>query len=259
MAILRTEGVTKRFGGLVAVDQVDFAVEEGELHALIGPNGAGKTTFFNLLSGAFPPTSGAIYFEEEEITGLGPNKIARRGIVRSFQISNLFTDRTVLENIRLGIQARSKRQFSLSFAFSKIDSHRELRDEAREIAAQVDLADDLDKEVSELAHGQKRKLEIGVTLGPDPRVVLLDEPAAGLTTEETADLMDTIQDVGEERTVLLIEHDMELVMGISERISVLHEGRLLAQGAPDAVRNDPEVIRTYIGEEEEPASAGAEG
>jgi len=245
--IFRTEGLTKKFDGFVAVDDVDFEIEEGELRALIGPNGAGKTTFFNMLSGTYAPTSGKIYIRDEDITGLQPYQIVRKGLARSFQISNLFDGLTVMENLRLGVQSVRRRSLSVSFAFSDIDDDEEIRDRAYTIAEQVDLDADADKPVSDLAHGQKRKLEIGIALSLEPELLLLDEPAAGLTTSETDTLMDTIESIADDRTVLLIEHDMEMVTSISDTISVLHNGQLIAEDTPDQIKRNEEVQKVYLG------------
>lgn len=246
-AILETNGLTKNFGGLTAVDNVDFTLEEGELRCLIGPNGAGKTTFFNLLSGAFAPTSGTILYENKDITSDEPYEILDTGIARSFQISQVFDGLSVMRNLRLGLIAQDSKPTKPSYFLSNVDNDTELTERAYDLADRVELGDIADRKVEELAHGQKRNLEIGLALSTGADVLLLDEPAAGLTVSETQELMELIQSIAEEKTILLIEHDMELVMGISQRISVLHDGRILAEGTPADIRNDETVREVYLG------------
>lgn len=246
-AILETNGLTKNFGGLTAVDNVDFTLEEGELRCLIGPNGAGKTTFFNLLSGAFAPTSGTILYENKDITSNEPYEILDTGIARSFQISQIFDGLSVMRNLRLGLIAQDSKPTKPSYFLSNVDNDTELTERAYDLADRVELGDIADRKVEELAHGQKRNLEIGLAVSTGADVLLLDEPAAGLTVSETQELMELIQSIAEEKTILLIEHDMELVMGISQRISVLHDGRILAEGTPADIRNDETVREVYLG------------
>lgn len=246
-AILETNGLTKNFGGLTAVDNVDFTLEEGELRCLIGPNGAGKTTFFNLLSGAFAPTSGTILYENKDITSNEPYEILDTGIARSFQISQVFDGLSVMRNLRLGLIAQDSKPTKPSYFLSNVDNDTELTERAYDLADRVELGDIADRKVEELAHGQKRNLEIGLAVSTGADVLLLDEPAAGLTVSETQELMELIQSIAEEKTILLIEHDMELVMGISQRISVLHDGRILAEGTPADIRNDETVREVYLG------------
>jgi branched-chain amino acid transport system ATP-binding protein len=247
-ALLRTDGLTKKFGGLVAVDDVDFSLEKGEIHCIIGPNGAGKTTFFNLLTGGLEPTEGAIYLGDKNIVGDTPDEILEDGIARSFQVSELFNGLTVMENLRLALLGRDRGRSPLWFAFSNIDDDEELKEEAYAIAEKVKLGEEADKTVDALAHGKKRNLEIGIALSTGADVLLLDEPAAGLTTSETEALMGLIREIAEERTILLVEHDMDLVMGIADRITVLHNGRVLAQGSPGEIQNNETVKEVYLGE-----------
>lgn len=248
-ALLRTDGLTKEFGGLVAVDDVDFTLEEGELHCIIGPNGAGKTTFFNLLTGGLEPTDGTIYIGDEDVAGKGPDEILQHGVARSFQISQLFNGLTVMQNIRLGLLGREDyRKGPLWFAFSNIEDDEELKEEAYQIAERVNLGEEADKSVDALAHGKKRNLEIALALSTGATALLLDEPAAGLTTSETEELMDLIRDIAEEKTILLVEHDMDLVMGIAEKITVLHNGAVLAQGSPAEIQRNETVKEVYLGE-----------
>ena len=246
--LLRTEQLKKKFGGLVAVDEVDFTLEEGELHCVIGPNGAGKTTFFNLLTGGLEPTEGSVYLGDEDIVGLSTREILKRGMARSFQISQLFNGLTVMENIRMSLLAAKRNQLRPSFALSKLENDEELKREAYDIADRVNLGDVADQEVSELPHGRKRNLELGVALSTGSQILLLDEPAAGLTTEETQELITLIRDIAEDRTILLVEHDMKVVMDIAERITVLHNGRIIAQGSAEEIQEDEMVKEVYLGE-----------
>lgn len=247
-ALLRTDGLTKKFGGLVAVDAVDFSLEEGELHCIIGPNGAGKTTFFNLITGGLEPTEGSVYLGDEDIVGKSPIEILDHGLARSFQISQLFNGLTVMENIRLGLLGTQVDRSPFWYAFSNLEKDEELKERAYRIAERVNLGEEADMEVDTLAHGKKRNLEIGVALSTGAEVLLLDEPAAGLTTSETENLMDLITNLGQERTILLVEHDMDLVMKLAEKITVLHNGAVLAQGSPQDIRNDETVKEVYLGE-----------
>lgn len=246
--VLRTEGLTKEFGGLVAVDDVDFALEEGELRCVIGPNGAGKTTFFNLLTGALKPTDGSVYLGDENIVGKSPREILRLGMARSFQISQLFDGLTVMENIRLSLLGADENRLRPSFALSDLENDEELKEEAYRIAERVNLGDAADEKVSALPHGRKRNLELGVALSTGSQVLLLDEPAAGLTTEETEELVELIEDISNDRTILLVEHDMSVVMGIAERITVLHNGQVLAEGTAEEIQSNQTVKEVYLGE-----------
>jgi len=241
--------LTKRFGGLTAVDDVDFTLDEGELRCIIGPNGAGKTTFFNLISGGLHPTEGAVYLRDENIVGKPPRDVLELGLARSFQISQLFNGLTVMENLRLGlIGANRNRERSISFFLSELDRDENLKEEAYRMAERVNLGEEADKRVDALAHGKKRNLEIGIVLSSGASVILLDEPAAGLTTGETGEIMELIQEIAEDHSILLVEHDMDLVMSIAQTISVLHNGRLLAEGTPEEIRENPTVREVYLGE-----------
>ncbi len=246
--LLETADLSKRFNGLTAVDSVDYEIQEGETTSLIGPNGAGKTTFFNLISGTLAPTSGTITFRGEDITDLDVPEVSRMGIGRSFQITNLFDGLTVLENIRLGIQSVERSPRTLSYAFSKVDEQDDLNREAREIIEFIGLEHLADEKVETLSHGDKRVIELGLTLSLDADLILLDEPVAGLNTNETRELLELIRRIGEDKTVLVIEHDVEFVIDISDTISVLHQGRVLARGTPDEIRNDDRVREVYLGE-----------
>ncbi|GIX48927.1 MAG: ABC transporter ATP-binding protein [Candidatus Tectimicrobiota bacterium] len=242
--ILETRDLTKAFGGLVAVQRVNLGVTPGSIHAIIGPNGAGKTTLFNLLSGHLAPTAGRIFFQGRDITGLKPYAIAQLGIGRSFQISSLFPGLSVYENVRLAVQARSPYRFSLLRLASSL---KEVNERAEAVLAQVGLYAQRHKLVRELSHGDYRALEVGLALATEPRLLLLDEPTSGMSRDETRAMMQLIERIGESRTIVLIEHDMKIVMSISTRITVLHQGAVLAEGTPAEVRQNEAVQRAYLG------------
>jgi branched-chain amino acid transport system ATP-binding protein len=242
--ILRAEGVAKKFGGFTALQGVSVEFSPDRLTSIIGPNGAGKSTFFNVLSGAFRPTEGKIFFQGEEITGLPQHKFAHRGIAKSFQITNLFPQLSVLENVRVAAQAL-RTTFDLWSPRRRLS---ELTDRAESLLSLVGLGHRRHEPAGNLAHGDQRALEIAVALASDPRLLLLDEPTAGMSPEEARQMMDLIQKLNQERTVIIVEHRMKLVMGISDRIVVLHHGQLLAQGAPDEIRRHDEVRRVYLGQ-----------
>ncbi|MFC7216105.1 ABC transporter ATP-binding protein [Saliphagus sp. GCM10025334] len=240
--MLSTSDLSKNFSGFYAIRQVDFELEEGELHGLIGPNGAGKTTMFNLLTGELSPTEGEIRFKDEDITGASPMEITRLGIGRSFQIVQNFPEMTVREHLRLAIRNEKKTLTSVFENAEKYD------DEIRSIADRVTLSDRLDDEVQNLSHGDKRFLEIGMVLGIDPELILLDEPAAGLNQSETVVLRDILREIRSEYTILLVDHDIELVRELSDRITVLHQGEILSQGSPKEIDNDEQIKEVYLGE-----------
>jgi branched-chain amino acid transport system ATP-binding protein len=242
--ILRTEGLGMRFGGFVALRDVSVALPRGRLTAIIGPNGAGKSTFFNLLSGALPPTEGRVLYEGRDLTGQPQHRFARMGIAKSFQITSVFPRLTALENARIAVQAMSHR-------FDGWTARRdlpELVERARALLELVGLGGRGDGLASSLAHGEQRALEIAVALACGPRLLLLDEPTAGMSPEETRVMMDLIVRLAAERTVVLVEHKMKLVMGICDHLVVLHHGEVLARGTPAEIRADPEVRRIYLGQ-----------
>lgn len=241
---LETRGLTKRFGGLVAVDHVDFKLGEGELRAIIGPNGAGKTTFFNMLAGNIEPTEGKIFYRGKDITNLKPFQISRLGIGRSFQVTNIFPELTAFENVRVAAQSR-KTTYSM---WRNGDSHEDLNEKAEAILHRVKLSDKLDFPASALAHGEQRYLEMGIALATDPELLLLDEPTAGMSPEETKETAEFIKELSKGLTIILVEHDMEVVMGISDYVTVLDNGRTLAEGTPEEIRQNEEVQRVYLRE-----------
>ncbi|HWW47344.1 MAG TPA: ABC transporter ATP-binding protein [Xanthobacteraceae bacterium] len=242
--IIRTEGVDKVFGKFVALKNITAEFRRGAITSIIGPNGAGKSTYFNLLSGAFPPTSGRVEFEGRDVTTLPQHEFAHLGIAKSFQITNVFPNLTTRENVRIGLQALVSR-YDMFRSRSRLEG---LTEQAEALLERVGLWDTRDRLARTLAHGQQRALEIGMALASNPRLLLLDEPTAGMSPEETRVMMDLIVKLAEERTVILVEHKMKLVMGISDRILVLHHGELLAEGTPSDVRQNEQVKRVYLGQ-----------
>ncbi len=245
-AILETHDLSRHFGLLVAVDEVNLAVSPGEIHAVIGPNGAGKTTLFNLITGKLQPSYGTILFESQDITRETAHQIVRRGVGRSFQITNIFPRLTAFENVFIAVLARSGRAHRL---LSGMGSFSEEAEDARSVLARVELAGKADLPTSMLSHGERRNLELGLTLALKPKLLLLDEPTAGMSVEETASTVKLIRRISEDTTVLFTEHDMSIVFSIAHVITVLHQGRVIAQGAPVEVRNNREVKAAYLGEE----------
>ena len=242
--ILETEGLTKEFRGFVAVNNVALRVRRGSIHALIGPNGAGKTTCFNLLTHFLTPTRGQIFFKGREITGSSPSKIARMGLVRSFQISAVFPHLTVLQNVRLALQR--KRGHSFDFWRSE-RVLTQLNDEARRLIDAVGLAEFENSVAVELADGRKRALEIATTLALDPEMMLLDEPTAGMTYADVERISALVKRVAANRTVLMVEHNLSVVSTLSDRITVLQRGEILAEGDYNTVSKDPRVVEAYLG------------
>ena len=242
--ILEARGLTKEFKGFVAVNDVNLAVERGTIHALIGPNGAGKTTCFNLLTHFITPTSGRIFFNGRDITGSRPAAIARQGLVRSFQISAVFPHLTVLENVRIALQR--KRGRSLDFWRSE-RVLRELDARAHELIGAVGLSSFAASTAGELPYGRKRALEIATTLALEPEMMLLDEPTAGMTHEDVERIAALIREVSANRTVLMVEHNLSVVSTLSDHITVLARGEVLAEGNYQAVSTNPAVVEAYLG------------
>jgi len=248
--LLVTDGLTKRFGELVAVDDVDLSVEAGEFRSVIGPNGAGKTTLFNCITGAMAPSSGTVTFDGEDVTGLSPQARVRLGMGRSFQITNVFGGLTVRENVRLAAQAVAEPNFSPGdLLYRDRESFPAVNERTAEVLDRTELAKHADQTANALAYGDRRRLEIGMVLATDPKIVLLDEPTAGMSAGETAATMALIDDVLADRSLLLIEHDIDLVMDVSDRITVLQRGSVLTTGTPEAVASDEAVQRAYLGGE----------
>jgi len=241
--LLRTEALTRSFGSLMAVNRVDLTVRTGELRSIIGPNGAGKTTLFRLISGEMAPSSGRIWFKGEDITGRPQHAVVRLGIAKSYQITNIFPHLTVLENVRVAVQGHA-RAFNFWSPAVRLSG---VRERAVELLGSIGLADKAAVLATHLSHGEKRHLEIGIALASDPTLLLLDEPTAGMSPEETDETMRLIRELAAGRTVVLVEHKMKLVMKISDRITVLHQGGLLAEGTPDEIRANTAVQQTYLG------------
>lgn len=244
--VLASKDLTKRYGGLTAVDNVSFEVVEGEIRALIGPNGAGKTTFFNILAGAIPPTSGEIFFRGDRITNAGSTAICQRGLVKSFQINQLFPGLTVWDNVRISAIARAHGKFHPSMLRNVTDSE-ELNEVVARTLAAVHLSDRAHAPARELAYGEKRRLEIGLALATKPTTLLLDEPTAGMSPSERQDTVRLLRSIAAGITIVIVEHDMDVVFGLADRITVLFNGRKIAEGTPDAIKANAEVRAAYLG------------
>jgi branched-chain amino acid transport system ATP-binding protein len=246
-ALLEIEGLSKRFGGVVASDAISLSVPPGELHAVIGPNGAGKTTLIGQLAGELAPDAGRIRFEGRDVTALPTWRRSQLGLARSFQITSLFLDFTALDNVALAVQAHAGHSFHFWRPARREDS---LREPARAALARVGLASRADVLVSKLSHGEHRQLEIAMALATNPRMLLLDEPMAGMGLEESARIVTMLRELKRQLTILLIEHDMEAVFALADRITVLVYGRIIASDAPEAIRANEEVRQAYLGEQE---------
>jgi branched-chain amino acid transport system ATP-binding protein len=245
--LLEIEGLTKRFGGVVACDGVTLGVAPGELHAVIGPNGAGKTTLIGQLTGEIAPDAGRIVFAGRDVTALPVNRRSALGLARSFQITSLFLDFTALDNVALAVQAHAGHSFRF---WRDARTEPELREPARKALARVGLADRADVVVASMSHGEHRQLEIAMALATRPAMLLLDEPMAGMGPEESQRMVATLGELKGELTILLIEHDMEAVFALADRITVLVYGRVIATGAPEEIRANAHVRQAYLGEDE---------
>ena len=243
--ILEVDTVSKNFGALLALTRVAFSVRAGEVFSVIGPNGAGKSTLFNVISGLHTPTSGRVRFRGEDITGLAPELVNRRGLAKTFQITNLFPEISVLDNVRVAAQSRAAESGRLASLWRRPN----VDDVALGLLDAFGIAGRRDELAENLSHGEQRYLEICLALASSPTLLMLDEPTAGMTPGETRDATALIRSVVMERglTLLLIEHDMSVVMGISDRVAVLHFGEKIAEGTPEQIRNDPRVIDAYLG------------
>ncbi len=241
--ILKTVNLIKNFGGLTAVNGVSFSIQEGDLQSIIGPNGAGKSTFFKLIIGEIAPSSGQILFMNRDITALTQAAISHRGIAVAYQITNIFPLLSVFENVRVAAQSR-KTTFNL---WSQALSHEELTEESQAILELIGLQDVQGETAATLSHGDRKRLEIGIALATKPKLLLLDEPTAGLSPPETRQTIDLIKKIAKGLTIILVEHKMKVVMEVSSKITVLYYGSLLVQGTPDDIRSNEEVRRVYLG------------
>jgi branched-chain amino acid transport system ATP-binding protein len=240
--LLETELLTVRFGGLAALSAVNFAVGRDEVRAVIGPNGAGKSTFFNCLTGVLRPTSGRIIFNGEDITGLRSNLISQKGIARSYQITNILPNATTRENVRIAAQSRRHAWNMLSHH----DGFADLNEKAEAALQSVGLLDKADELAANLSHGEQRNLEIGIALATEPQLLCLDEPTAGMSAAETNQTKELIRSIAKNLTILIVEHDMEVVMELCHRITVLHYGEILAEGTPEEIQENPRVQEVYL-------------
>lgn len=245
-SILETRKLTKKFGGLVAVNDVSVGIERGICKGLIGPNGAGKTTFFNLICGIIKPTSGKVLFKREDISGLPPHKISRRGVSRSYQITNIFTRLPVLENVRIAVQARGRDNYNF---YSNVEGFKEYKRRTLEILETVGLKRKAYYIADFITHGDQRKLEIAMALATEPEILLLDEPTAGISIEEVPDVIKIIQKIRKtgETTILLVEHKIDVIMDVCDSVLVMHEGSIIADGTPEEIANNELVQTVYLG------------
>jgi branched-chain amino acid transport system ATP-binding protein len=240
--VLRTERLSIRFGGLTALNSVNFEVRRGEIRAIIGPNGAGKSTFFNCLTGVLRPSSGRILFNGDDITGLSPDRISQKGIARSYQITNILPNATTLENVRIAVQSRRH-------GWSMLRHHgayRDIIEKAEAVLEAVGLRAKAYDLAANLSHGEQRNLEIGIALATEPQLLCLDEPTAGMSAAETHDTMELVRRIAKDHTILIVEHDMQVVMALAQRITVLHYGDLLAEGTPAEIQQNPRVLEVYL-------------
>jgi branched-chain amino acid transport system ATP-binding protein len=240
--ILKTELLTVRFGGLTALSQVNFEVQRDEVRAIIGPNGAGKSTFFNCLTGVLRPTAGQIVFNGEDIAGLPPDMISQKGMARSYQITNIMPNATVLENVRIAAQSRSH-------AWNMVRHHSDFRDLIEKAEAALDSVGLLSKAeelAANLSHGEQRNLEIGIALATEPQLLCLDEPTAGMSAAETHETARLVRKIAKDLTILIVEHDMQVVMELCNRITVLHYGTILADGTPEEIQENARVQEVYL-------------
>jgi len=243
-AILRIENLYKDFSGLQVLSKVSMGISEGERHMIIGPNGSGKTTLFNIVTGFYKPTRGKIFFYDKDITSWSPHKIARLGISRSFQIINIFPKLTVYENVRSAMVSRFNRRFNWT---THLNRNREIAEESERIVNLLSLTDVRNVQASELSYGKQRHLELALTIAREPILIMLDEPTAGLNSEETRKTVQLIRQLTEGKTLVMVEHDMEAVFNLADQITVLNNGEILATGRPDAIREDEKVRKAYLG------------
>jgi len=242
VTLLSTVGLSRHFGGLRAVDNVTFELAQGEVRAIIGPNGAGKSTFFNCLTGVLRPTSGHVRLNGEDVTGLPPNRISQKGIARSYQVTNILPNATTLENVRIAAQSR-RHSWAL---LTHHRAYRDILDKAETALEAVGLRGKADELAANLSHGEQRNLEIGIALATEPQLLCLDEPTAGMSVAETHQTVELIRRIGANLTIMIVEHDMEVVMGLAHTLTVLHYGEVLAEGTPEEIQANPRVQEVYL-------------
>jgi branched-chain amino acid transport system ATP-binding protein len=247
MNILETKGLYHDFSGLQVLFDINFEVQEGERHAVIGPNGAGKTTLFNVITGTYRPSSGRVFFKDKEITGFKPYQLARIGMGRSFQITSTFSRLTTFQNIRMGILSKRGIRFNL---FRKLDKMQTITDETDEVLARINLNGERNVPASLLSYGKHRSLEVSLAMTTDPELVMLDEPTAGMSRDETHHAVELIRRLTEGKTMVIVEHDMDVIFSLADRITVLHMGEILAVGPPEEIRENQAVKDAYLGEVE---------
>jgi len=245
MNILETKGLHHDFKGLKVLFDVDLEIEEGERHAIIGPNGAGKTTLFNVITGTYEPNEGQVFFKGKDITGYKPHKLTRLGMGRSFQITSTFTRLTAFQNIRMGVLSKRRIRFNL---FQLLDGMHEVTQETDQILKRINLHGERDVPASALSYGKSRSLEISMALATDPHLVMLDEPTAGMSVDETRAAVELIRKLTEGKTMVIIEHDMDVVFSLADRITVLHLGAILTTGTPNEIRENQAVKDAYLGD-----------
>jgi len=245
MNILETKGIYHDFSGLEVLFNINLEVEEGERHAIIGPNGAGKTTLFNVITGTYVPSKGQVFFKENEITGFKPHELARIGMGRSFQITSTFSKLTAFQNIRIGILSKRGIRFNL---FRKADKMQAITEETEELLNRINLNEERDVPADLLSYGKHRSLEVSMAMATDPELVMLDEPTAGMSRDETHNAVELIRRLTEGKTMVIIEHDMDVVFSLADRITVLHLGKILAVGPPEEIKENQEVKDAYLGE-----------
>jgi branched-chain amino acid transport system ATP-binding protein len=244
LALLETQNVTKSFGALAAVSEANLQVEAGRVHSIIGPNGAGKTTLFNLLAGVFPPTSGAILFEGRDISALKVHERAKIGIGRSYQVTSIFPELTVHENVRLAVQSKAFRRVSLFKPAARLI---DIAEKADRILEEMGIADYRNQIASTIPYGIQRSLDVGIALATDPKLLLLDEPTSGMSPEDTVKMIGLVERISQNYTIALIEHHMKVVMSISDMITVFSQGMVIAEGSPEEIQRNEEVRRAYLG------------
>lgn len=247
-SILELQGIYKDFEGLEVLFGINLAIQQGERHAIIGPNGAGKSTIFNIITGKYLPSRGKVFFKGLDVTGSSPYKLNRHGLARSFQITNIFRTMTVFQNVRNAILSRNKIRYNL---FSRLDRMMNIQEQTEKVLEQIGLLDRKDVMAGLLSYGQQRALEIGLTIATEPELILLDEPTAGMSSEETREAVKLIGRVTQRKTLIIVEHDMEVVFSLADRITVIYYGEVLASGPPDEIRQNQKVKDAYLGEEKE--------